>query len=146
MSFADRNGCWRTQRPLADLAPNRTDDANMKTGIELIAEERARQITEEGWSVAHDSMRHKEGELTNAALCYATVGSAQLRGSSVEEWPVDVFSDDTITDWPWEPQWYKPSPHAERNLVKAGALLAAELDRIRNVDAVGGALMRHQEG
>jgi hypothetical protein len=117
----------------------------MKTGIELIAEERERQIKQEGWSIAHDSVRHTEGELTDAALCYATVGSAQLRGASVEEWPVEMFADDMLTDWPWEKRWYKPSPHAERNLVKAGALIAAELDRIRNVDAVGGALMRYQD-
>jgi hypothetical protein len=118
----------------------------MKTGIELIAEERKRQIKKEGFSSARDSVRHKGGELTDAAICYATVGSAQLRGSSVEEWPVDMFGNDTHTDWPWEDQWYKPSPHAERNLVKAGALIAAELDRIRNVDVVGGALMRYQDG
>lgn len=120
----------------------------MKTGIELIAEERKRQIEELGRTVAHDSVRHKEGELTEAALCYAVVGSAQLRGSSVEEWPIEMFDgyNDSLVDWPWGEQWYKPSPHAERNLVKAGALIAAELDRIRNVDAVGGALMRYQEG
>ena len=119
----------------------------MKTGIELIAEERERQIKQEGWSIGHDSLRHKEGELTEAALCYATVGSAQLRGSSVEEWPISMFDgfNDSVVQWPWEKQWYKPSPHAERNLVKAGALIAAELDRIRNVDAVGGALMRYQD-
>ncbi len=117
----------------------------MKTGIELIAEERKRQVEKEGWSIAYDSIRHKQGELTDAALCYATVASAQLRGASVEEWPVEMFNNDTLTDWPWEKQWYKPAPNAERNLVKAGALIAAELDRIRNVDALRGALMRYQD-
>src|SRR5713101_608899 len=106
----------------------------MKTGIELIADERERQIKQERWSIAHDSVRHKGGELTEAALCYATVGGAQLRGHC----PVAAESPKS---WPWEDYWWKPSPDAERNLIKAGALIAAELDRIRNVDAVGGALI-----
>lgn len=45
----------------------------MKTGIELMADERARQISAEGWTPEHDD-RHIWGELVSAAICYATAG------------------------------------------------------------------------
>jgi hypothetical protein len=33
--------------------------------------------------------------------------------------------------WPWEqPDWWKPSDNPIRNLEKAGALIAAEIDRL----------------
>ena len=47
----------------------------MKTGIELITKERTRQINEEGYTLALDSL-YKPGELTSAAICYAIVGGS----------------------------------------------------------------------
>lgn len=41
----------------------------MKTGIELIAEERVRQITKEGWTLEHD-YEHRRMELLQAAVTY----------------------------------------------------------------------------
>lgn len=103
----------------------------MKTGIELIAEERQRQIEKEGWTPAHDDT-HTTGELTEAAQCYACVAGAQIRGSGVEEWPVELFDGfhDSLLQWPWDDDDYKPSEYAIRNLIKAGALIAAEIDRL----------------
>lgn len=43
----------------------------MKSGIEIIAEERKRQIEVEGWTLEHDD-EHRCGELSDAAVCYAT--------------------------------------------------------------------------
>lgn len=40
------------------------------TGVELIAEERKRQIEAEGWTPQHDA-QHKADELAIAAACYA---------------------------------------------------------------------------
>lgn len=102
-----------------------------KSGAVQIAEERERQQKVEGWDAAHDT-GHWMGELTEAALCYAAVASAQARGSGVEEWPVGMFNghNDSILQWPWEDDAYKPSPDIVRNLVKAGALIAAEIDRL----------------
>jgi hypothetical protein len=34
-------------------------------------------------------------------------------------------------DWPWSKKWWKPSSDPIRNLVKAGALIAAEIDRLQ---------------
>ena len=41
----------------------------MKTGIELIAEERHRQIEKEGWTPEHDD-QHNAGDLVHAAAAY----------------------------------------------------------------------------
>lgn len=105
----------------------------MNIGTELIAEERRSQILKEGFTPDHDK-QHREGELVQAAMCYATVASAQIRGSSVEEWPVSMFDGfaDSIVEWPWDEEFYKPSPDVIRNLVKAGALIAAQIDRIQS--------------
>lgn len=103
----------------------------MKTGAELIAEERARQVNVEGWTTKHDD-QHDLGELTEAALCYGTVAGAEIRGSCAEEWPVGMFqANGCLVDWPWDEKWYKPSDDPIRNLVKAGALFAAEIDRLQ---------------
>ena len=94
----------------------------MKTGIELIAAERERQITAEGWTPEHDA-EHTDGALAEAAICYANTASAQVRGNCAAK-----LMDD---QWPWMPEWWKPSEDPVRNLVKAAALIAAEIDRIQ---------------
>lgn len=82
-------------------------------GIELIQAERKRQI-QLGWDAEHD-IQHRMGELLGAALCYAT--PTAHRGLILRAyWPQD-----------WD---YSPSEDRMRELVKAGALIAAELDRI----------------
>lgn len=89
-------------------------------GVKLIGQERFRQISrvhgEEGvhFDNAHDDA-HIRGELFKAAICYA---SAQSDGAT----PVPM-------DWPWDHKWWKPSDRVT-NLTKAGALLAAEIDRL----------------
>lgn len=88
-----------------------------KDGSALIADERARQITQEGWTPEHDD-GHSNGDLAVAAACYAAPGG-QLRGEEIRE------------QWPWENAWWKPTPNDRvRELVKAGALIAAEIDRL----------------
>ena len=80
-------------------------------GIELITAERERQISEEGWTAEHDQ-EHDDGELAKAAACYLL---PEIKG----EW------------WPWSWKWWKPTPEDRQcELVKAGALVAAELDRV----------------
>jgi hypothetical protein len=100
-------------------------------GLALIAAERNRQISSEGYNARHDDS-HKLGELVDAGQCYACVASAEIRGSSANEWPVELFDGfhDSLLDWPWDDKWWKPSDDPVRNLVKAGALIAAEIDRI----------------
>lgn len=87
------------------------------TGSELIAEERERQIAKEGWTPAHDDT-HADGEMGMAALSY--ILAADYRGQNPEE---------PLTYWPWDRSYFKPVADPVRNLVKAGALIAAEIDR-----------------
>lgn len=95
----------------------------MKTGIELIAEERQRQIEKEGWTPEHDD-GHLEGEMVNAAAGYMVHA---LLG---------VFGRTPPQMWPWNRVWWKPSEDPIRNLTKAGALIAAEIDRIQRANAM----------
>lgn len=87
------------------------------TGLDLIAAERRRQIEEEGWSLEHDQ-GHANGELAEAAACYASLENRSLH------------------EWPWGSMAWKPSPENRiRELAKAGALIAAELDRLLGVES-----------
>lgn len=92
----------------------------MKTGIEIIAEERRRQIEKEGWTSAHDQ-DHDSCELAFAAATYALPPHTQTRRILKEHL------------WPWEPRWWKPSDDRIRELAKAGALIAAEIDRLQSI-------------
>ena len=101
------------------------------TGAEMIAEERQRQLSAEGWTANHDS-DHVSGELAIAAACYARIAALQAE----HNWRRGVDLDSIgrpmkmcPTDWPWDEEWWKPKG-AVSNLVRAGALIAAEIDRI----------------
>ncbi len=87
-------------------------------GAQLIATERRRQIKVEGWTARHDD-GHAYGELALAAQCYA---ESELRKGG-----------DPERAWPWNLEWWKPSNDPIRNLVKAGALIAAEIDRLQRM-------------
>lgn len=122
------------------------EDKEMMNGIELIAAERERQIKEEGWTPEHDD-EHSDGSLALAAVCYAT--------------PVQLYRQEEyrtgpafVDPWPdsWDERWDKRFRYGERKknpgnspanprtytkkerfdlLVKAGALIAAEIDRLQ---------------
>lgn len=85
-------------------------------GAELIAAERRRQVEAEGWTPEHDA-EHTEGDLIEAAIAYAV--EAAPTPLAPEGWP-----------WPWHADYWKPTADPARNLIKAGALIAAELDRL----------------
>ena len=95
-----------------------------KSGVELIAAERVRQVKQEGWTAPHDD-RHRGGELAQAAQAYLFA----VRWSLVEKGV--GLSPIPFALWPWERKWWKPSEEPVRNLVKAGALIAAEIDRLQ---------------
>lgn len=102
-----------------------------KSGVELIAEERQRQIEKEGWTPAHDS-EHDKGELVDAAICYA-MGSDVITYEPPMNFPNRISLQQYW--WPWDRQWWKPTPDNRiRELQKAGALIAAEIDRLQNLE------------
>jgi hypothetical protein len=90
-------------------------------GVGRIAAERTRQMDKEGWGPAHDDT-HTDGQLSGAAACYAIAGNEAANGFTSHH-PRPAL-------WPWSRDWWKPSPDPIRNLEKAGALIAAEIDRL----------------
>jgi len=111
----------------------------MKSGIELISAERERQINQEGWTEAHDD-EHTDGSLALAAVCYATpvlIRQEDRRANCVgysDPWPWDGKYDKRYTfkggnELP-SPQFYSSAKRLDL-LVKAGGLIAAEIDRLQ---------------
>jgi hypothetical protein len=97
------------------------------SGAELIATERERQVTEEGYDAAHD--RGHADDLIAAAVGYAQAGAADIEGSKYPSWVANDPADPAI-DWPWHPDYWKPTGDPVRDLVKAGALIAAAIDSL----------------
>jgi hypothetical protein len=91
-----------------------------------VVEERHEQIVRHGWNPAHDDT-HKAGELARAAACYAIPEPSRVYATRVASGhPARVPAL-----WPWEVAGWKPTPgHRRRELVKAAALLLAEIERI----------------
>ncbi len=67
--------------------------------------------------------------MARTAACYALAGSSA---------PNDGTAALLVSlAWPWDEQWWKPST-ARRDLIKAGALILAEIERIDRVAASQG--------
>jgi hypothetical protein len=95
------------------------------TGIERIAAERKRQI-EAGWN---DGFADGcvENELVNAAICYAMTEEDREHSPNPLYSLLDKF-------WPWFDGW-EPTPNNRIwELEKAGALIAAEIDRLQRLE------------
>ena len=138
--------------PVAD----KPDEAGAQGGVTAAASdvlaERSRQIEAEGWTPEHDD-QHSNGEMAGAASCYALNGTTYKAPShypqrkvyaAVAEARRDAEKDMDSTreaikmalgepkapkNWPWDAGWWKPSDR-RRNLVKAGALILAEIERL----------------
>lgn len=106
------------------------------TGSELIAQERQRQIKEEGWTAEHD-LGHDRGELIEAARAYALYAESIYYSKNNVTFS-DLRKGHPPSDWPWNRDWWKPSEDPIRNLIKAGALIAAEIDRLQYVKKLKG--------
>lgn len=94
--------------------------------------ERARQVSVEGWTPEHDD-EHDSGDLAAAASAYALYTADELSPHSQGDW---AFGFGPPEMWPFHRSWWKPeSPR--RALVKAGALILAEIERIDRAGAQG---------
>lgn len=85
-----------------------------------IAAERQRQISVEGLTTENDD-RYTTGDMAVAASCYAWAGCERAEN--------DVQSKRLPLDWPWSAAWWKPKDKRS-NLVRAGALILAEIERL----------------
>lgn len=98
---------------LAVLAAQRAG-SSADAAVRIVAE-RERQVTTEGYTPEHDASM-PPGELGRAGVCYA-------RGALDE-----YVTSAPPPEWPWDVEWWKPKSH-QRDLIRAGALIAAEIDR-----------------
>ena len=78
-----------------------------------VLNERQRQISVEGWTPEYDDKEHLPNELALAAASYVCADE----------------QDAPPAIWPWDWSWWKPSDR-RRNLVKSGALILAEIERL----------------
>jgi len=100
-------------------------------GIERIAAERKRQIEKEGWTETRDD-QHKKNEMAIAAACYALPENKRASSESGKGY----FEKRLPNLWPWHRGYWKPTPENRiRELEKAGALIAAEIDRLLRLEA-----------
>ncbi len=89
--------------------------------LRLIADERRRQVESEGFTPVQDDEQNEDGEMAYAAAAYAAAS---------------VGDPDAALFWPggWDPQMFKPTGET-RDLVRAGALIVAELERRARLSA-----------
>lgn len=86
-----------------------------------ISAERKRQIEVEGWPSEHDDEHNADGSLARAASCYAlNAGRAPQISAPLDGVP---------WAWPWWVTFWKPKA-PRQDLVRAGALIVAEIERL----------------
>lgn len=105
-----------------EFMPDHWIDAETDTvGAEAIAAERQRQVEVEGWTWEHDD-QHANEQLASAAAFYA----------------IPEKYGELTAFWRFDPEWNKKRKHNRvRQLVIAGALIAAEIDRLIRLEIKG---------
>jgi hypothetical protein len=106
-----------------------------KAAKDVLAERR-RQTEVEGWTPEHDD-KHGDRSLALAAACYAMVASVSYAARKACDLPAGlpvggkpVHGGFVWMDiWPWARECWKPQDRRS-DLVRAGALLIAEIERI----------------
>lgn len=94
-------------------------DAEMvsASAINDVISERLRQVDEEHNSIVQDD-EYTNNELVRAAFCYASPHAVGREPSATPS-----------NQWPWGAEWWKPK-NRRRDLVRAAALLVAEIERM----------------
>ncbi len=96
--------------------------AGQGTALGDVAAERHRQMTAEGWTPEHDDSHDRDNALSRAAACYALAGM----GGNGPFWINSLQVPQQV--WPYRWEW-KPKDR-RFNLVRAAALLVAEIERV----------------
>ena len=109
----------------AATLPTPASDGQVEAVRDVLAE-RKRQVDVEHWMPGHDD-QHTGGELAQAAAAYAYYGTEAENSQPPAE---------SIFPTTWDMSWWKPGDH-RRNLVKAGALIIAEIERLDRLAAMG---------
>ncbi|MNQ66735.1 hypothetical protein D3C85_812340 [compost metagenome] len=91
-------------------------------GVELIAIERKRQVDDLNWDYT-DKELYDNNQLSTAGLVYA------LSEEDKSWFEHEIGINFPKLFWPWNDKYYKPTPkYRVRELVKAGSLIAAQID------------------
>jgi hypothetical protein len=105
-------------------------DARAQAALDVLAERR-RQVEKEGWTPERDDA-YKDYSLARAAAAYALAAATDRADRAV----MDDFGHAGLTGelmrvWPqsWAATWFKPKSR-RNDLVKAGALVLAEIERL----------------
>ena len=121
-----------------------SEGVKLRKSLELIAAERERQIVKEKFSSDHDA-GHSKGYLARAAACYAVeeplLIGRELTVDGDPRLPVYMFQ----SAWPFCSYDYKPKKNRLKNLVRAAALLVAEIDKeldAENCNSIDGELTK----
>ena len=112
----------KTETPATDayLAEVRAQGVgSLSNAVQSVIAERQRHQSAEGWAPEHDD-QYGESQLLWASSCYVLN-------------TIQPFNSIPL-DWPWAPEWWKPT-NPRRDLVKAGALILAEIERIDRQEA-----------
>ncbi len=109
--------------------PTRLVLVQQDSGVARIAAERQRQMTAEGYTPDGDD-RYTQDELLLAAATY--IGTACNHDDGEIE--KRMFAAGI---WPWDARFFKPQNRV-RDLERAGALVAAELDRMKRAETTRG--------
>lgn len=116
------------QRDCVCNQPRREGMNGLTKAASDVLAERARQINVEGWTPEHDD-EHGDGAMAVAAACYALADRARA---------LIIGTVNIVGLWQWtgwSEQWFKPKDK-RRNLVRAAALLLAEIERMDRADGV----------
>lgn len=102
----------------------------MSKAIDDVVHERLRQQGNEAYSPEHDD-EHGDRELARAAECYVEhyIGRAWLFDPPAGDGPLKYENETMPDEWPWEEDAWKPKA-PRRDLVRAAALLIAEIERL----------------
>lgn len=96
--------------------------------------ERQRQVSAEDFDHLHDD-HYQNFELPLAATCYA-LSAEPIMSMDMETGQKSTRIPECPPIWPWSRAWWKPRSRRE-NLVRAGALILAEIERIDRAVAQG---------
>jgi len=93
-------------------------------GLDVIVEERLRQVEQLGYTIPHDDSEHSVEELLRIGACYSDLAAMQAEGED----PMMSWGSAQHPFWPETSIQWKPEPTCPENAAKAGAFIAAGLD------------------
>lgn len=117
--------------PFPSYAPAPQQNVSGSRAIEDVINERRRQIEVEDFDASYDDMATK-GQLAAAAATYAYSTTLSDRHRQYVSGIYSIENSATLRElWPpsWDKIWWKPTDR-RRDLVKAAALLIAEIERL----------------